>query len=95
LQRFEQAAQDLPLRVEGRAFAQVQKIGESILRATLIDPGFLDPADRAVHVRVRAGLQIDRVMDLLSGESLTIQDRRVAVTVPAGVFRIIEFHGRF
>ncbi len=90
LQSFDRAAGSLPLRVEGKAFVQVQTRGPRILRATLIDPGFLDPADRPVKLHLRSDLQVNMVVDLLSGEALEIQDHSVALTVPAGAFRVIE-----
>lgn len=95
LQSFEQAADDLPVRLEGKAFMQVQSIGAAILRVTLIDPGFLDPADRPVKLRWRPNLKVKKVVDLLSGQPLTDKDRTAELTVPAGTFRIIELHGEF
>lgn len=95
IQSFEQAAAGLAIRLEGRAFMQVQRIGSEILRATLIDAGFLDPADRPVKLRVREDLRVNRIADILSGEMLGMRERTVALTVPAGAFRIIEFHGQF
>ena len=95
IQSFERAADGLPVRVQGNAFIQVQAIGTHTLRATLIDPGFLDPADRPVKLLLRSDLQAEKVVDLLSGESLDMQKRTVALTVPAGALRIVEIHGQF
>ncbi|HKQ46995.1 MAG TPA: VCBS repeat-containing protein [Phycisphaerae bacterium] len=95
LQSFEQSALDLPLRVEGAVFMQVQKLGPDILRATLVDTGFLNPADRAVSIRVRTGLRVNKVVDLMSGTPLEVNAGLIALIVPAGAFRIIEFHGQF
>lgn len=95
LQSFDQASRSLPLRVEGSAFMQVQRIGPEILRATLVDCGFLNPADRAVTVRARAGLRVNKVVDLLSGAPLEVNEGATALVVPAGAFRIIEYHGQF
>lgn len=95
IQGFERAADRLPVRLEGHAFLQVQAMGTHVLRATLIDPGFLDPADRPVRLHLRSDLQVDRVVDLLSGEPFEIRERSFSLTVPAGAFRILEMQGQF
>ena len=93
LKTFEEASSSLPVRLEGEAFMQVQITGPDILRATLIDPGFFEPADRQVTLRMHADMELNNAADLLSGEPLKIENRAIALTVPAGAFRIIELHG--
>ncbi|MBL9212978.1 MAG: PQQ-binding-like beta-propeller repeat protein [Opitutaceae bacterium] len=88
-QHLRAAAAELPLTVAGPAHWAAARLDAKHIRVTLIDPGYLDPAARAVelifqHVRVKHGT------DILSGERLTPVDRRLAVTIPAGVFRIID-----
>jgi len=95
LQSFGHAASELPVRLEGKAFMQVQTISTRILRTTLIDPGYLDPADRPIKLHLRPDLRVGKVVDLLSGELLEVRERVFALTVPAGAFRIIEIHGQF
>ncbi len=86
---FGKAAGKLPFRLEGHAFMQVLRAGEGKYRLYLVDPGWLDPADRkvVVHFQMEPGLQ---AMDLLSGEGLHVENGRLELTVPAGVFSIIE-----
>ena len=52
-------------------------------------PGWLDPADRDVTLRLQ--LEGDySLRDLLSGETIPVRDRAARILVPAGALRILE-----
>ncbi len=58
---------------------------------TLIDSGYLSPADRDAriilqHVRAAA------CRDILSGQSLPIDEGSVLLTVPAGSLRVVDIN---
>lgn len=86
---FAQAAAKLPVIVEGEVFWQSQWIGPGRLRVTLIDPGFVDPADRRAVVRFQGGEPAEAT-DLLNGERLSPDGRSLSIVVPAGTLRIVE-----
>ena len=88
LAAFRKATEKLPFRAEGEVFMQAQKVGPKTARITLVDPGFLDPADRDVTLHVRGPAR--RLVDILSGETIPVRSGRARLTVPAGVFRILE-----
>ena len=87
--QFEAAAAKLPFRVRGHAFLQTLRTGPDQYRLFLVDPGWLDPAERQVQVDIQLEESYS-VKDLLSGEVLKFSGRSFPVTVPAGLFRIIE-----
>ena len=83
------AAARLPVTVAGKAHWSAVKLDEKHIRLTLIDPGYLDPSERAVeiifqHIRPR------KCFDILSGETLKPSGDKLSVTIPAGIFRIID-----
>ncbi len=84
------AASRLPMRVEGPAHWSAARLDARHIRLTLIDPGYLDPAARQVEI-VFQHFAPTKCRDILSGEPLRARDGRLAVTIPAGTFRIIDF----
>jgi hypothetical protein len=88
-QALKAAAARLPFTVVGPAHWSAVKLDEKHLRVTLIDPGYLDPAARTVEV-VFQRAKVTTCRDVLSGETLPLRQGRLAVTIPAGVFRIID-----
>lgn len=86
---LEQAAAKLPFRPSGDdVFFHTVKTDEGY-RIYLIDPGWLDPRERRVEVRVQIGTPV-QVRDLLSGERIPSPQGRFSVVVPAGSLRILE-----
>ncbi|MGB0371405.1 MAG: hypothetical protein ACPGN3_08640 [Opitutales bacterium] len=59
------------------------------LRLTLVDSGYLNPQERAVTIHFNTVTPV-RVVDVLSGESFPIVDGTCALTVPLGMFRLLE-----
>ena len=90
-QDFSRAASELLFRYEGDdVFLQTLEVSPGVFRLYLIDPGWLDPADRTVTIIPKFS-QRQQVKDLLSGEDLQTDDAgRFEITVPAGAIRIVE-----
>ncbi len=89
---FRDSARSMPVTVSGHVFTQVQRLGGGRLRMTLIDSGFLDPDDRLAVVRLSSDLSDRRLVDVLSGEEITMENGEARIEVPAGVFRIVELY---
>jgi len=90
---LQQSAARLPIRVSGDAHWSVVRLDPVHVRVTLIDPGYLDPADREVDI-VLQHLQGVWCADILSGQELPIEDNRIHVTVPIGTLRIVDIEHR-
>jgi len=89
-QSFEQAASKLPFRPLGDdVFLHTVKMDGGGYRLYLIDPGWLDPRDRQVEIRIQLASAV-QVRDLLSGEVCDSSQGRIRITVPAGSLRILE-----
>jgi hypothetical protein len=89
-QSFEQAASKLPFRPLGDdVFLHTVKMDGGGYRLYLIDPGWLDPRDRRVELRIQLASAV-QIRDLLSGESFDSSQGRIRITVPAGSLRILE-----
>ncbi len=86
---LEDAARRLPVRVEGDVAWTVIRLDPTHVRVTLIDPGYISPADRSVLVHLQH-LQGTACQDILSGQSLPITDRSISLTVPAGILRVVD-----
>ena len=82
---FEEAAKDLAFRAKGDVFMQVVRIDDKTYRIFLIDPDWVDPAERIVKIDCQIAKEVS-YKDVLSGKSIEPQ----SITIPAGVFRIIE-----
>lgn len=81
-------AASLPLQVQGDAAWTAVRIDDRHLRLILLDPGYLSPAERAV--KVKFAIHAVRATDILDREELTIVENSMAVTIPAGIFRVID-----
>lgn len=87
---FELAAEHLPFRPVGDdVFFHTVRMDEDTFRIYAVDPGWLDPRDRQVEMKIQLPGTF-HIRDLLSGEELDIRDGRAAFTVPAGCLRILE-----
>ena len=87
---FEIAAAKLPFRAVGDdVFFHTVELAPGRWRLFAIDPGWLDPADRRVTVRVQVPGKV-AMRDLLSGERLDVVDGAAKLTVPAGCLRILD-----
>jgi hypothetical protein len=87
--KLEEAASRLPVLVKGNVAWTVVKLDAEHIRITVIDPGYTDPAKREAEI-VLQHLNGTSATDILSGENINIVNQTISVTVPAGVFRIID-----
>lgn len=88
-QDLETLAHHLPFRPTGDdAFFHSIQVDPDTFRLVAVDPGWLDPADRHLLVRIQLpGTFIIR--DLLTGQTLPLHDRAFALTIPAGAARLL------
>jgi len=87
---MEKAASRLPFRPLGDdVFCHTVRMDDGAYRIYLIDPGWLDPAERRVRLRIQLSA-ISSIRDLMSGERLLVRKGSVELTVPAGTLRILE-----
>lgn len=88
-QELQKASLELPVRVEGPAHWSAAWLDKNHLRITLIDPGYLDPADRAIRVVLQQqGWTSCR--DILRNQPVAIHNSSIEVTIPMGTLRIID-----
>ena len=81
-------AAEFPLQVEGQVFQQVIQHSPNRFVVVLMDPGWLDPAEREVTIRGSQGQW--KVNDRLTGDALGDLSQPLTVQVPAGVFRLLD-----
>lgn len=80
----------LPLTVSGDVGWVVSEIEANRLRLTIIDGGYLNPADRVALVTFGAASPVS-ARDVLTGEALAIsQSGEMKIDIPAGMFRFID-----
>ena len=83
------SAANLPILVKGDVNWSAVKIDATHIRVTLVDKGYIDPAQRNAEI-VLQHVQGVSCVDILSKEVLPIVGGSVLLTVPAGVFRIVD-----
>jgi hypothetical protein len=82
--------QRVPFLPEGAdVFVQAIRLGENRYRVVLIDPGWLDPQDRKVALRIQLP-GAWKVSDALSGSELAVKGNTANLIVPAGALRILD-----
>lgn len=79
----------LPVLVRGEVAWTVVRIDPTHVRVTLIDSGYIDPADRETEI-VLQHLDGVEARDILADEALTLSDGVIRLTVPAGALRVID-----
>ncbi|OPZ11001.1 MAG: Lambda-carrageenase precursor [candidate division BRC1 bacterium ADurb.BinA364] len=84
-----EAAEDMPLLVRGGAAWAAARVDPAHIRVTLIDPGYISPADRAAQI-VLQRIKGLGCRDILSGEEIRLKDGVAHLTVPAGALRIVD-----
>jgi hypothetical protein len=78
-----------PLSVQGEVFCQMVALAPDRLLVALVDPGWLNPADREVRLSPQSG-QVWKLSDRLTGQTLGELRPPVSITVPAGGLRLLE-----
>ena len=89
LAALRESASRLPVRVEGEVAWTVIRLGPKHVRVTLIDPGYISPADREAKI-ILQHLNAIAGRDALTDERLSIDENTVSLTVPAGVLRVVD-----
>jgi hypothetical protein len=92
-QLLKESAGRLPVRVSGDAHWSVVRLDTTHVRVTLIDSGYLDPADREADI-ILQHLNGTQCTDILSGETVPVTDGRIHVKVPMGTLRIVDVEHR-
>jgi hypothetical protein len=87
--KLKKSALLLPVRVEGDVAWNVVRIDPNHIRVFLIDPGYVDPAERKATVIIQH-LNAISARDILNKVDIPITEKAFEVTVPAGIFRIID-----
>jgi hypothetical protein len=82
-------AQTFPFRVEGQVFHQIVEQGPGHFAIALVDPGWLNPADRSVLIRPQAAGAWSAT-DRLTAQQLGALGPGLALTVPAGTLRVLD-----
>jgi hypothetical protein len=83
------AERSLPFHIEGRVFHQIVEQSPDLSIVALLDPGWLDPAERTVRLSTRLSgewVVTDRLTDAALGRLTT----PLQVSVPAGTLRLLE-----
>jgi len=86
---LQDAAESLPIMVEGDVAWSAVRIDPQHIRLVLIDKGYLDPAERSAIVRFQ-NIRVSECRDILSRERIDIADETMKLTVPAGLLRIVD-----
>ena len=89
LAALNESAARLPIRVEGEVAWTVVRLGPKHVRITLIDPGYISPADRDAKIILQHLTPIAS-RDALTNERLPIAENTLSLTVPAGTLRVID-----
>ncbi len=89
IEHLKKAQKKLPILVEGDVAWTVVRLDPTHIRVTLVDPGYITPADRnaTVYLQNISGISC---RDILSKEKLPIEDGRIKVHVPMGTIRVID-----
>lgn len=93
LRLLKEGADRLPVRVTGDVAWSVIRMDSTHVRVILIDPGYVNPRQRNAEIHLQ---HIDgkAAEDILKREKLDIEKGSIKLTIPAGVFRIVDItHG--
>lgn len=93
LAALRESASRLPVRVQGDVAWTVVRLDPTHVRVTLIDPGYISPADRDAKI-VLQHLQGVDCRDVLNGERLPGVESSISLSVPAGVLRVVDIAHR-
>jgi len=84
-----EATKKFPFAVKGRVFHQIIEQSRHHYVIALVDPGWLDPADRDVTLAAQVPGHW-RVADRLTGKDIGLIGSGLSITVPAGMLRLLE-----
>ncbi|WP_305767641.1 hypothetical protein [Candidatus Epulonipiscium viviparus] len=92
VEKLEEQAKKLPIRVENSNWTVVA-VDETHYRVTLIDSDYLSPRESVAMV-ILQNMEGVAATNILSGEVYPIVDGKFEVTVPAGIFAIVDIEIR-
>ncbi|MGJ8680550.1 MAG: hypothetical protein ACSHXM_09455 [Paraglaciecola sp.] len=82
-------SQLLPITVKGNAAWVVAQIAPKTLRLTLIDGGYINPQSAKVEVHFNT-ITPTKVTDILDNTQYEINQQKIKVDIPTGLFRFID-----
>ncbi len=89
-QRAEHHAHSLPVRaLDDDVFIHTINLRSEGMRIYLIDPDWLTPSERTLRLIIQQSGDW-RLHDAITGQPVALQNKTAHVTVPAGLFRIID-----
>lgn len=88
-QALQQSAARLPVLVRGDVHWSAVRLDPTHIRVTLVDPGYLDPADREAEIVLQHGAAAGYT-DILRREKLPAAQGGVRVRVPMGSVRVVD-----
>ncbi|VGO17782.1 Lambda-carrageenase [Pontiella desulfatans] len=83
-----EGAAKMPVVVKGASWSAI-RLDAKHIRVVLIDPGYIDPQERAATIHFN-GKAPASALDILSGENLSVDGASTQLTVPAGSMRFID-----
>ncbi len=83
------SSSNLAVTVNGEVSWTVARIDSSRIRVTLIDPGYLDPADREAEI-ILQNYPAEKALDILNKCELPIKNGRIEVHIPMATLSIID-----
>jgi lambda-carrageenase len=89
---FEKAAARLPFRQvnsEDAVFMQIIRLKENHFRMVLVDPGWINPKDHRVDIKIQLEGNY-RVENVLDKQHYNISNKQFTVNVPAGLFTVVD-----
>ena len=89
---LEAGATTFPLQVKGHVFHQIIEDAPGHLVVVLVDPGWLDPAEREVTIATNRSDWT--ISDRLTGATLGDLQEPITVHVPAGGIRLLDARQR-
>ena len=84
----EAGAKQMPVVVKGAAWSTI-RIDENHIRVILMDHGYIDPQKREATIIIQ-GTNAKTAKDILTNETLKINNNSIELTVPAGSLRFID-----
>ncbi|HBE04064.1 MAG TPA: hypothetical protein DC049_16550, partial [Spirochaetia bacterium] len=90
LDKIKQLKNKLPFSVEGDVFFQAI-VNPKGYRLILVDPDIIEPKEHQVNIGLKK-LKIISIFDIIKNERIEAVSHKISVTVPAGLFRIIEIN---
>ncbi len=83
----------LLLKVKEASWSLI-KLDDKHARLVLADPGYINPQDRKVTIYLQGRNKLINAVDILTKENISIKNKTIKLTVPAGSMRFIDLEYR-